>query len=335
MLETSARLLRLLTLLQTRRDWTGAELAARLRVSPRTIRYDIGKLRDLGYPVHAAPGVAGGYRLGAGAELPPLLLDDDEAVAVAVGLRTAAGGTVDGIEEASLRALAKLEQVLPSRLRTRVRDLHGHTVSLATGGPAVSADTLTAIAAACRDHHRLRFDYRAHDGTDRARDAEPYRLVHTGRRWYLIAWDVERAAWRTFRVDRITPRVPSGPRFTPRPSPPADVVPKGVDTALSRYRATVTVRAPADVITARVPASVVVEPVDDTSCLVRAGADTPMRLALHVLMLDADFHVEGPPELLDALRTLSVRAGGYRLQPGVTATQQGGNHDQTAPQDGH
>ncbi|WP_336213428.1 helix-turn-helix transcriptional regulator [Nonomuraea sp. LPB2021202275-12-8] len=324
MLETSARLLRLLSLLQTRPGWTGAELADRLAVSPRTVRYDIDKLRNLGYPVHAVPGVAGGYRLGSGAELPPLLLDDDEAVAVAVGLRTAAGGTVDGIEEASLRALAKLEQVLPARLRHRVRALHGHTVSLSPGGPSVSADTLTLIAAACRDHTRLRFDYRTHDGTAAARDAEPYRLVHTGRRWYLVAWDVDRAGWRTFRVDRITPRVPQGPRFTPRESPPDDVVPRGVDTALAQHRATATVHAPAAVIAGRLPASVLVEPVDDDTCLVHAGGDTPMRLALHLLMLDADFDVDGPPELLDALRTLAARAGGYRPQPGVTASHQGG-----------
>ncbi|RCV50191.1 helix-turn-helix transcriptional regulator, partial [Marinitenerispora sediminis] len=192
MLETSARLLRLLSLLQTHRDWTGAELADRLGITTRTVRRDVEKLRTLGYPVHAAPGVAGGYRLGAGAALPPLLLDDDEAVAVAVGLRTAAGGTVAGIEESSVRALAKLEQVLPSRLRHRVTTLHAVTVAVPDSGAAVAPDVLTAIAAACRAHERLRFDYRDHAGQPSVRDVEPHRLVHTGRRWYLVAWDTDR-----------------------------------------------------------------------------------------------------------------------------------------------
>ena len=166
MWETSARLLRLLSLLQTRRDWTGAELAERLAVTARTVRRDVDKLRGLGYPVEASPGVAGGYRLGAGAALPPLLLDDEEAVAVAVGLRTAANGSVSGIAETSVRALAKLEQVLPSRLRHQVNLVHSVTVPLHGGGPTVDAATLIAIAAACRDHLRLRFDYRNHDGTE-------------------------------------------------------------------------------------------------------------------------------------------------------------------------
>ncbi|MEW2354466.1 YafY family protein [Spirillospora sp. NPDC029432] len=310
MLEASARLLRLLSLLQTRPDWTGAQLAERLAVSPRTLRYDIGKLRDLGYPVHAAPGVHGGYRLGAGTSLPPLLLDDDEAVAVAIGLRTAAAGTVAGIEETSVRALAKLEQVLPARLRERVNALHEYTTPLPTGAPtpSVPAEVLTAIAAACRDRHRLRFDYRTHDGAGLVRDVEPYRLVSMGRRWYLLAWDVGRDGWRTFRADRMALRVPHGPRFAPREDPPADLVPRGVDTALSRYRAEVTVHAPAETIAARVPPAILVEPLDEHTCLVHAGGDTPLQLALHILMLDAGFHVTGPPELLSALATLSTRA---------------------------
>ncbi|NVI91730.1 YafY family protein [Actinomadura sp. BRA 177] len=279
MLEVSARLLRLLSLLQTRRDWTGPELAERLGVSARTVRYDIGKLRALGYPVHAAPGTAGGYRLGAGAALPPLLLDDEEAVAVAVSLRTAAGGTVTGIEETCVRALAKLEQVLPSRLRRRVGALHGYTTPLAPAGPTVAAGTLAAIAAACRDHRRLRFGYRRHDGSGTDRDVEPYRLVHTGRRWYLVGWDTVRDDWRTFRVDRLALRVPEGPRFAPRAAPPADLVPRGVDAALARHRARVTVRAPAAEITARVPASVLVEPLDEGACVVHAAGDTPERPA--------------------------------------------------------
>lgn len=317
MLETSARLLRLLSLLQSRTDWGGAELADRLSVSRRTIRYDVDKLRNLGYPVHAAPGVAGGYRLGAGAKLPPLLLDDEEAVAVAVSLRTAARGSVAGMEESAVRALAKLEQVLPSRLRHQVSALHDYTTHL-TPGPAAAAvagDLLVSLAGACRDLRRVRFDYTTHDGTLALREVEPYRLAHTGRRWYLVGWDVARDDWRTFRLDRLTLRSGYGARFTARPAPPDDLVPRGVDTALMRHRATVTVRAPASAISARVPAAVVVEAVDDETCVVHAGADTPYQLAMNVLGLDADFHVDGPPELLAALARIGGRIGG-----GLSAT---------------
>ena len=187
MLETSARLLRLLSLLQARRDWTSTELATRLGVSTRTIRNDVGRLRGLGYPVDARPGVAGGYRLGTGAALPPLLLDDEEAVAVAVGLRTAASGSVAGIEETSVRALAKLQQVLPSRLRRRVSAFQTYTLPVPARGPRVDPDILTVIASACRDHERLRFDYTAHSGAVSRRAVEPYRLVNDRRRWYLVA----------------------------------------------------------------------------------------------------------------------------------------------------
>jgi predicted DNA-binding transcriptional regulator YafY len=318
MLETSARLLRLLTLLQAKPDWAGAELAARLDVSPRTIRYDMDKLRNLGYPVHAAPGIAGGYRLGAGAKLPPLLLDDDEAVAVAVGLRTAAIGSVTGIEESAMNALAKLEQVLPQRLRQQVTDLHSYTTPLAGHGDAVPAERLTLLAAACRNHHRVRFTYTKHDGSADERDTEPHRLAHTGRRWYLIAWDTARHDWRTYRVDRITPLQPTGMRFLPRPHPPDPTsVIRGVDTALATLQAEVTVLAPASAITGYLPDTVAVQPIDDTTCIVYAGAETAYQLALHILMLDKDFHVSGPPELLDAFAVI-----GDRLKSAVTGRRQ-------------
>src|SRR5690348_18374346 len=199
MLETSARLLRLLSLLQARRDWTSAELAARLGVTTRTIRNDVVRLRGLGYPVDARPGVAGGYRLGAGGSRPPLLLDDEETVAVAIGLRTAANGSVAGIEEASVRALAKLQQVLPSRLRHRVSAIASSALAVPSRGPEVDPDVLTLIASACREPERLRFDYRTHSGTATRRSVEPYRLVNDRRRWYLVAWDADRDDWRTFR----------------------------------------------------------------------------------------------------------------------------------------
>ena len=187
MSETPARLLRLLSLFQARRDWTGTELAERLGLTTRTIRYDVDRLRGLGYPVDARPGVAGGYRLGSGGALPPLLLDDDEAVAVAVGLRTAASGSVAGIEETSVRALAKLQQVLPARLRHRVRAFQSYALLVPSRGPQLDPDVLTMIASACRDHERLRFDYTAHSGAVSRRAVEPYRLVNDRRRWYLVA----------------------------------------------------------------------------------------------------------------------------------------------------
>ncbi|MGW0662780.1 helix-turn-helix transcriptional regulator [Streptodolium elevatio] len=312
MLETSARLLRLLSLLQTHRDWTGTELADRLDVTPRTVRNDVERLRNLGYPVHATRGAAGGYRLGAGASLPPLLLDDEEAVAVAVGLRTAAGGTVSGIEETSLRALAKLEQVLPNRLRRRVNALQTYTVPVpGQEGPRVDAEVLTTIAAACRDHERLRFDYRDHSGAATLRNVEPYRMVNWGRRWYLVAWDTQRDDWRIFRVDRVSPRTPTGPRFTPRDLPAEDIaeyVSARVAAAPWRTRVRVTVKAPAAEIAARVPGFAgSVEPLDDDTCVFSTGADNPETLAIWLGMLGADFTVENAPELVDHLRSLAER----------------------------
>ncbi|MDF5752947.1 YafY family protein [Spongiactinospora sp. TRM90649] len=313
MLETSARLLRLLSLLQTQRDWTGGELADRLGVSGRTVRTDVERLRTLGYPVLATRGAVGGYRLGAGAALPPLLLDDEEAVAVTVGLRTASGGAIAGIEEASLRALAKLEQVLPSRLRRRVNTLQTYTVPVPRddAGPGVDPAILTVLAAACRDRERLRFDYQAHSGADTVREVEPYRLVNWGRRWYLLAWDIERADWRTFRVDRLRPRTPTGPRFTPRELPDDDVaayVSRRASAAAWRYRARVTVQAPAEVVAERInPAVGTVERVDENSCVLHTGADTVETLGVYLGLLGADFHVAGPPELLAHLRALAGR----------------------------
>jgi predicted DNA-binding transcriptional regulator YafY len=310
MLETSARLLRLLGLLQMRRDWTGPQLAERLEVTTRTVRQDVERLRSLGYPVHAARGPAGGYRLGAGAALPPLLLDDDEAVAVAVGLRTAAGGGVRGIEETSLRALAKLEQVLPSRLRQRVSALHTATVAIPSGGPSIAADVLLAIARAISGNEQLRIDYVAFNGGASRRTVEPHRLVHTRGRWYLVAWDVERRAWRTFRADRIQPRLPSGPRFSPRHDPDGDVVlylQKQLGSAVWQYRARVRVHASAEAVAARLPPAVHVEQLDSRTCMVDVGSDSPDMLALWLGMLDADFELQDCPELAQHLRTLAKR----------------------------
>ena len=222
MVQTSARLLALLSLLQVRREWTGQELADRLDVGPRTIRRDVDKLRSLGYPVEAAPGVAGGYRLSAGGALPPLLLDDAEAVAVAVGLRTAASGSIAGIEETSVRALAKLEQVLPARLRRRVNALGDATSAFGVDGPQIDADVLATIAAACRDATRLHFAYVAKDERATRRNTEPCAVVYSGYRWYLVAFDTDRDDWRTFRIDRIHGRVRPGSRGRRRTVPGGD-----------------------------------------------------------------------------------------------------------------
>ncbi|WP_055553180.1 YafY family protein [Streptomyces sp. NBRC 110028] len=312
MLETSARLLRLLSLLQAHREWSGADLADRLAVTPRTVRRDIDRLRELGYPVHSTPGTAGGYRLGAGAQLPPLLLDDEEAVAVAVGLRQAAGG-VEGIEETSVRALAKLEQVLPDRLRRRVSALSSFTVPMpgAARGPGVDPAVLTELASACRDAQRLRFEYRDHGGAVTRRTVEPHRLVAAQRRWYLVAWDVDRDDWRTYRADRITPTPPHGPRFTPR-RPPADdlaaYVSRGVSHAVYRERATVLLRVPAERAAERIsPLVGVVEPVDEHSCLLHTGAHVLDALVVHIALTGFDFEVREPAELGQHIRALRDR----------------------------
>jgi predicted DNA-binding transcriptional regulator YafY len=312
MLSTAARLLRLLTLLESQRDWSGSDLAGRLEVSSRTIRTDMARLRALGYPVIAAPGVAGGYRLGSGGSLPPLLLDDGEAVAVAVALRSSAGGGIAGIEETALQALVKLEQVLPSRLRRRVNALQAYTVAVTFSGPAVDPHQLATIAAACRDFEVLRIDYRKQDGTESLRSVEPHRLVNWGRRWYLVAWDQGRGAWRTFRVDRMEVRTPNGPRFPPREPPAEDIgayVTRSIRSAPSRQRARVTVDAPAAVIAERVPRDVVVEPVDDNTCVLEVGAGSVEMLAMYLGMLEADFTVTEPAELVERLRLLARRFG--------------------------
>ncbi|MFQ6143552.1 helix-turn-helix transcriptional regulator [Streptomyces seoulensis] len=313
MLETSARLLRLLSLLQAHRQWSGAELAERLGVTARTVRRDVDRLRDLGYPVDAGPGTGGGYRLGAGAELPPLLLDDDEAVAVAVGLRTAAGQGIEGIGETSVRALAKLEQVLPARLRRRVGALHDYTVPmLRTAGPSpVDPAVLTELAHLCRDGERLRFAYRGHDGTVSRRSVEPHRLVCTEYRWYLVAWDLDRAAWRTFRVDRLTPRPPHGPRFAPR-TPPADdlaaYVSEGVSRRVYAQQAAVRLLVPHAAAAERVsPSAGTLEPDGPDACVLRAGAADLDTMVVHVMMTGLPFEVLEPAALTEAIRSARDR----------------------------
>ena len=312
-MDASARLLRLLSLLQTPRDWTGTELSERLEVSTRTVRNDIERLRGLGYPVHATRGVVGGYRLEAGAVLPPLLLDDDEAIAVAVGLRTAAGGAVGGIEETSLRALSKLEQVMPSRLRRKVNALQTFTVLVPRDEreSTVDPNLLTTLASACRDHARLRFVYKDRERATSHREVEPYRLVNWGRRWYLVAWDLERADWRTFRVDRLSIRMPLGLPFAPRPLPDDDVaafVARGVAESAWRFRTRVVVHEAADVMADRIGRWVgTIEPIDADTCVVDVGADSLETLAVYLGMLGADFTVDADSGVAAQLTLLADR----------------------------
>ncbi|HEX6352742.1 YafY family protein [Actinophytocola sp.] len=305
---SAVRLLALLSLLQTPREWPGSELARRLEVSPRTVRRDIDRLRDLGYPVEATMGAEGGYRLVAGTAMPPLLLDDEEAVAITVGLRTAAGQAVEGIDEAAVRALTKLERVLPSRLRYRVGALGAATVPLVTGDqPTVDPSQLTGIAAAVTNRERLRFAYRGNTDDETKRHVEPYRLVSAGRRWYLVAFDLDRDDWRVFRVDRITNAQPTGARYRPRDLPesdPAAFVASKLYSLLPTYEAVVVLALPA----AEVPPHLgTVEPVDEHRSRVRAGADTLEWLAFRFATAGCEFTVEEPPELVDYLRKLGAR----------------------------
>lgn len=310
MLETSARLLRLLALFQGRRYWSGADLAGRLEVTSRTLRRDVDKLRSLGYPIHSTTGVEGGYQLGAGSTMPPLLLDDEEAVAVALGLRTAAGGSIEGIEEASVRALTKIEQILPPRLGRRVAAMQSMIVTSQGRETAVDARMLSLMAGACRDNESLRFRYSDHSAAGSVRNVEPHRLVNTGRRWYLVAWDTTREDWRTFRADRIQPRVATGPRFVPREPPAPDLtayVSKGI-WAAPPCRARVKLFASAQAVAERAPyCAGMIEAIDARSCLLDAGASTYENLAMHLVWLGVDFEVSDPPELVDQVRRVADR----------------------------
>ncbi|MFI8966612.1 helix-turn-helix transcriptional regulator [Streptomyces sp. NPDC053493] len=312
MTDTPARLLNLLSLLQTPREWPGSELAERLAVSPRTIRRDIDRLRELGYPVEATKGAVGGYRLVAGTAMPPLLLDDEEAVAIAVGLRAGAGHAIEGVEEASVRALAKLEQVLPSRLRHRVSTLQNATIPLTRGdGATVAPQTLTALAAAVTGQERLRFGYRAGDGAESKRLVEPYRLVSTGRRWYLVAYDVGREDWRTFRVDRVSDPFATGVRFAPRELPTGDAaayLARSMARAQPEVDLDVSFDAPADFVAARLPAHLVPTPLTDTTCRLRTRtADSTEWLALRLALVDAPFTIHGPASLTAYVEELASR----------------------------
>ncbi|GAB2865231.1 helix-turn-helix transcriptional regulator [Nocardioides pacificus] len=308
-MNTSARMLRLLSLLQTHRYWPGSELAGRLDVSGRTLRRDIDRLRELGYDVDAVRGVSGGYQLRAGGTLPPLLLEDEEAVAIAVGLRSAAAGAVQGMESSSLQALTKVISLMPPRLRRRMDALQSQTVPAPWHGPSVDAETLTTLAQACRDDEPVRFGYTARGGAESQRRVEPHQLVSIGARWYLVAYDRERHDWRSFRVDRITGPEVTGARFRPRELPAEDAlafVQAGIAHMSMRYVVRVRFAIDAETLGAWVgrwgsveaagPGCVLTMNVDDL--------DWPMMVLANVR---ADFVVEEPAELRDRVAEAAAR----------------------------
>lgn len=312
MADTGRRTLRLLSLMQSRRYWAGAELAQRLGISVRTLRRDVERLRELGYPVEARPGVDGGYQLAPGAVLPPLVLDDDEAVALTVGLQRAAQSAIAGMAESSVRALTKVVPVLPARLRRRVDALQAVTVPAGWGdaGPLVEPEVLTVLAQACRDAERVRFGYTAAGGERTERLVEPFRLVPLGRRWYLVAYDLDRGDWRSFRLDRLIAPEPTGARFAPRRLPADDAaafVRAGIERLSSEVSVAVVVAAPADEVRGRIGRWSVVEPVDEGSCRVRMQGEDLAWPAFALGLVGAPFTVESPPELCALLREWGSR----------------------------
>ena len=315
--DPTGRALQLLSLLQTHRLWRGAELAERLEVTERTVRRDVDRLRDLGYPVDATSGTEGGYRLATGAHMPPLLLDDDEAVAVAVGLRYAATAAIGGMEESSLRALTKIEQLLPDRLRRRVTALHSNVTSMrwSADDDVVEPESLSLLAAACRDREEVRFDYQRRDGEDSRRLVEPHQLVTAGRRWYLVAWDQRRHDWRTFRLDRLREPRLAGGRFTPREIPGGDAA-SFVATSLGsiprHHQASIAVDATfADLEDVLRWVDHTLVKTEAESCVVDIRGDDFDWLAMTIarVALTAPVRVIEPPELAENVRQLATHLG--------------------------
>ena len=311
MANTSSRTLRLLSLLQTHRYWPGEELAGRLEVSIRTVRRDVERLRELGYPVQATRGMDGGYQLAPGAALPPLVLDDEEAVALAVGLQTAAQSAVAGIAESSVRALTKLAGVMPARLRRQVDAVRTMTeASSWDSGSAIDPASLIILAQACRDTERLTFGYTAADGTHTKREVEPLKLVSLGRRWYLVAYDLSRHDWRSFRLDRLSQPATTGARFRPRQLPAPDAaafVRAGISALPRTYTVEALVAAPLERVRQAIGRHAGVEAADERRCLVRMRTDTLDWPAMALGSLGAEFSVLAPAELRAYLSEWSQR----------------------------
>lgn len=311
-MSTSARMLRLLSLLQTHRYWPGDELAERLEVSGRTLRRDIDRLRELGYAVDAARGVAGGYQLRAGGSLPPLLLEDEEAVAIAVGLQQAASGAVAGMEETSVQALTKVIALMPPRLRRQMDALRSQTDNLVWGGgPVVDAGVLTTLAQACRDDEPLHFTYTARGAEPTDRWVEPHRLVSLGRRWYVVAYDRDRQDWRSFRVDRIAEVRTTGHRYRPRDLPAADAltfVESGIRRMPQRYDVRVRVAASPDVVERAVSRWGAVTPLGEHGehALLEMSVDDLQWPVMVLAQVGADFTVESPPELVSEVQRVAT-----------------------------
>ncbi|WP_198554481.1 helix-turn-helix transcriptional regulator [Nocardioides alpinus] len=309
-MSTSERMLRLLSLLQTHRYWPGPELSDRLEVSPRTLRRDVDRLRELGYTVDAVRGAAGGYQLRGGGSLPPLLLEDEEAVAIAVGLRTAAAGAVAGMDDWSVQALSKVLSLMPPRLRRQMDAVASQTESPGPweGAPVFDAAVLTTLAQACRDGELLRFDYTAREADATHRRVEPLRLVSLGRRWYLVAWDRDRMDWRSFRLDRISDPEPTGQRFRARELPAEDAlafVQQGIRQRPQRYAVRARVALAADLLATQVGRWGTVTP-DGEGCLLEMNVDDLDWPVMVLAGSGADFVVESPPEL--AVRVAEVAA---------------------------
>lgn len=279
-------------------------------MSERTLRRDMDRLRTLGYPVEATTGPAGGYQLRPIADIPPLLLDEEEAVAIAIGLRTAAGGTVAGIEETSLRALAKLEQVLPPRIRSQVNTLQSMVAPLIQPWVTVDADVLATLARASRDGERIRFEYTARDGTVTDRNVEPHRLVALYHRWYLLAWDRDREDWRTFRIDRVRDPWPTKMRFEPRPIPGGDPVQHVMDSMGAmplRHRVTVLLEASLEEMEGKIrPREGELERVGEGRCRFRTQTDSLEWMTMRLLWLGVDFRVETPHQMVQHVESLAA-----------------------------
>lgn len=311
MVGTSARLLRLLSLLQRRAVWSGEQLSERLEVDVRTVRRDIDRLRSLGYMVHATAGVGGGYQLGAGETVPPLLLSDEEAVTVAAGLLTVSAGARPGFEQSALGTLTKLEQLLPPRLKRRLQALSKATDSLGRGElQSINTAILLDLAMACHQHEEVTIRYNDREGKVTRRTIEPHRLVTAGRTWYVPSWDTGRLDWRTFRVDRIESIAGTGRRFTPRriPKGAAAFVAESVSTNQYRFRARLYMHASAAEVESQIPPTIGrVEAIDEKSCILHTGGNCLDQLSRYLMLIRAEFEVLDPPELREQFSELGRR----------------------------